>query len=145
MVVLVSDFIAGGKWENSLARLARRHTFTRCWYDPLDEGLQQLGLVDVVDAETGQTRCGCSLFRHADVRRRPRGCIARAGAKAVSISTLDDPYTILARHFQSRGRNHELGAFWFYCALSWGSSTVTFEAWVASQPESGVGNTCGAD
>ena len=29
--------------------------------------------------------------------------------------------------------------FWFYCALSWGSSTVTFEAWVASQPESGVG------
>ena len=106
VVVLVSDFIAGGKWENSLARLARRHTVHAVLvHDPLDEGLQQLGLVDVVDAETGQTRV-------VDARRFGTltsvddrvAALRRAGAKAVSISTLDDPYTILARHFQSRGR-----------------------------------------
>ena len=106
VIVLVSDFLDEGPWDRALSRLARKHTVHAIMVtDPLDEGLRGLGLVDFVDAETGRTwtadasRMNTPWTTSSRLKR-----LQRAGARCVGISTEDDPYTALARHFQGQGR-----------------------------------------
>jgi uncharacterized protein (DUF58 family) len=106
VIVIVSDFMDGGEWEKSLARLARRHTVHAILVtDPMDEGIRGMGLVDMVDAETGASWVadGRRLKTHWNVDKR-LSVLRRAGARAVAISTEDDPYGALGRHFQGAGK-----------------------------------------
>jgi uncharacterized protein (DUF58 family) len=105
VVVLVSDFLDGKDWRRGLMTLARRHTVHALLvHDPLDEGLARLGLVDVVDAETGRTRTldarGARPRRTVEERLRE---VASTGAHASAISTMEDPFRALHRHFEKVG------------------------------------------
>lgn len=106
VVVIVSDFLDMGAWQKSLARLARRHAVHAILvHDPLDEGFRGMGLTEVVDAETGRVWIAdgrrMKTTNSTDARLAE---LRRAGAKAVAISTEDDPYAALAYHFQGSGK-----------------------------------------
>lgn len=104
VVVVVSDFLDSGRWDKVMGTLAARHTVhALVVHDRLDEGLGQLGLLEVVDPESGRLR-----VVHG---RRMRGVsvedrvlrLQRTGARAVAIGTEDDPFRTLHRHFQRSG------------------------------------------
>ncbi len=102
VLVFVSDFLDGGEWERSIGFLARRHKLHAVLvHDPIDEGLAGLRLMEIVDAETGATRLvdGSTLTATQPMGERLRR-LRRTGARAVAMSTEDDPYTVLHQHFQ---------------------------------------------
>lgn len=105
VLVVVSDFLDGGAWERGLGSLARRHKLHAVLvHDPIDEGLGGLGLVEVVDAESGQVKLidGSTLSPVSPVAERLQH-LRRTGARAVSMSTDQDPYAVLHQHFQREG------------------------------------------
>ena len=102
VLVFVSDFLDDGGWEKGLGSLARRHKLHAVMvHDPMDEALPGLGLVELVDAETGATRLvdGHTLRPTMSIEERLRR-LRRTGARAVSLSTEQDPYHVLHQHFQ---------------------------------------------
>jgi uncharacterized protein (DUF58 family) len=105
VIVLVSDFLDPTSWERGLGTLARKHkVHAICVHDPMDLALGGLGLVQVVDAETGRPtlvdgRAWAARESLDDRLLRLR----RAGARAVGLSTEEDPYTVLHQHFQREG------------------------------------------
>lgn len=105
VVVLVSDFLAEGPWERLLGTVAARHkVHAVCVHDPVDANVRGLGLMEVVDAETGRTRLvdgWTHLAGHAVPDRLAR--LRRTGARVVSLSTRDDPFAVLMQHFQREG------------------------------------------
>ena len=105
VVVVVSDFLDGGPWESVLGSVARRHkVHAVAVHDPLDAGLGSLGLVEVVDSETGQTRlvdAAAWVARQSVEERVAR--VRRCGARTVALSTEEDPFAVLHRHFQREG------------------------------------------
>lgn len=104
VVVVVSDFLDDGPWEPLMGSLAARHkVHAVCVHDPLDLSLRGLGLIDVVDAETGRTQLvdGAS-FRGPSVDERIAR-LRRTGARVVGLGTRDDPFTVLMAHFQREG------------------------------------------
>jgi len=105
VVVLVSDFLDDGPWAHALGLLTRHHdVHAFVVHDPLDEGLAGLGLVEVVDAETGRAFLvdGAAWRERTPVEERV-GVLRRAGAKAVAISTTEDPFHALHEHFHRVG------------------------------------------
>ncbi|MBN2799482.1 MAG: DUF58 domain-containing protein [Deltaproteobacteria bacterium] len=106
VVVLVSDFLDGGPWERVLGPMIRRHTVHAVVvHDPLDEGLAALGgLVEVVDAETGRARLvDARTWRgRAPVAARVER-LRRLGARTLALSTEEDPFVALQRHFHAQG------------------------------------------
>jgi len=104
VVVVVSDFLDDGPWDRVLGTLAARHTVHALLiHDRLDEGLGRLGLLEVVDAETGRLRVvhGRKVRGTSVEERLAR--ITRTGAKGVVIRTEDDAFRALHRHFQRAG------------------------------------------
>jgi len=104
VVVVVSDFIDPGPWDQPLGSLARRHkVHAVCVHDPLDASFSGLGLVEVVDAETGARQ----LVDGGDSDALPLSDrltrLRRTGARVVSLSTLDDPFAVLLQHFHREG------------------------------------------
>jgi uncharacterized protein (DUF58 family) len=100
-VVVVSDFLSAPGWERPFATLARRHKVHAVLvHDPMDAALVGLGLVEVVDSETGRHRLvdGRSFLAQKVVEERVRD-LRRLGAAAVGISTTDDPFASLHDHF----------------------------------------------
>ena len=105
VVVVVSDFLDDGNWQPVLGALARRHKVHAVnVHDPLDQGMPSLGLMEVVDAETGQTRIvdAAAWIAKQSVDERVQS-LRRCGARAVSLSTADDPFAVLHHHFQREG------------------------------------------
>jgi uncharacterized protein (DUF58 family) len=105
VVVVVSDFFDDGPWEPLLGSLARRHkVHAVCVHDPLDSGLEGLGLVEVVDAETGQRRVvdGSTFLARRSLEERLIR-LRRGGARTLAISTQEDPFAALLKHFQREG------------------------------------------
>ena len=105
VLVLVSDFLDDGDWERLLGPLARRHKVHAVLvHDPLDESLGNLGLTEVVDAETGERVLvdGAAFLARRDREERARR-LRRCGARVVSIGTGDDPYAALMAHFHREG------------------------------------------
>jgi uncharacterized protein (DUF58 family) len=105
VVVVVSDFLDDGPWASVLGSLARRHkVHTVLVHDPLDVSLQGFGLVDLVDPETGATALydGASAVARVSVEQRLQS-LRRAGARAVALSTGDDPFKVLLDHFHREG------------------------------------------
>ncbi len=113
VMFLISDFLAEG-FDRPLRLAAKRHDLIGIAIgDPREESLPRLGLIEVADAETGESviidssdrvlqreyarRAG---LRRADLRRRFR----RMGIDLVELST-DKPYDRpLVRYFEARAR-----------------------------------------
>lgn len=106
VVIVVSDFLDPGDWDTLFGSIARRHkVHGMLIHDKLDEGLLKLGLVEVVDAETGKTRLmdGRATRGLLSVDDRLRR-IRRMGAGAVAIGTDEDPFKALHGYFQQQAR-----------------------------------------
>jgi len=107
LVFVVSDFISQPGWQESLARLARRHEVVavRLW-DPMEMALPDVGLVTVEDAETGE-----QLFidaadpafraRYAAIAEEQEAelieGLGRSGADVIELATDDDLLQALLR------------------------------------------------
>jgi uncharacterized protein (DUF58 family) len=106
VVVLISDFIGEPDWEHSLRGLSRRHDLHGVLVDdPMDTALSGLGLVRILDPETGHRRLvdAASLSGVESVASRLHR-LTSSGASALALSTGDDPYLALHRHFRSVSR-----------------------------------------
>jgi len=105
VLVFVSDFLDPQRWDRALGSVARRHKVHAVLvHDPIDEGLRGLGLVELVDSESGETRLvdGSALTPVATLDERLQR-LRRTGARSVAMSTHDDPYAVLHGHFQREG------------------------------------------
>lgn len=105
VVILISDFLDTSDWDRQLGSLARRHkVHSLLVTDPLDEGLRKLGLVEVVDAESGRRRVldGWTARATHTVEERLKR-LRRAGCGATAIDTSDDPFQKLHVYFQREG------------------------------------------
>lgn len=105
VVVILSDFVSP-RFEQELASLARKHTTHAILvHDPLERELPGLGALSVVDAESGQARTvwagGGGLMSPVDARVAE---LRRAGVRASALSTSEDAFLRLQRHFLSQGR-----------------------------------------
>jgi uncharacterized protein (DUF58 family) len=99
-VFVVSDFISKPGWEEALAQLSRRHEVTAVrLYDPLEMELPDLGMVTMLDAETGEQMLVDTHdagFRErfaaaADARETAlRESLAQAGVDTLELATDDD-------------------------------------------------------
>jgi uncharacterized protein (DUF58 family) len=111
-VVVVSDFLGGDTWQKPLRRLALRHQVL-CVHvtDPRELELPGVGILAVVDTETGrqryvQTSSGslrekyraAAAERHAGIVR----AVASSGAEYLHLSTGGDWLTDVIRFAQRR-------------------------------------------
>ena len=105
VLVFVSDFLDPSPWDRVMGSLARKHKVHAVLVnDPIDEGLRGLGLVQLVDAESGATRLvDGSTLRPVEPLAARLKRLRRTGARAVAMSTTDDPYAVLHQHFQREG------------------------------------------
>ena len=115
VMFLISDFMATG-WEQALKRAARRHDLiTFVVGDPREESVPSLGLMELEDAETGETllldtsdaRTQKELKRRALERRDQRRRFFRnLGIDSLEVAT-DRPYDLpLVRFFETRARRY---------------------------------------
>lgn len=106
VVVVVSDFLDDGPWEQRIAALSRRHqVHAVVVHDKLDNGLGALGgLVEVEDAETGHPVLvdASTFFGRRSAEERVKR-LQRTGANAVGLSTEQDAFRVLHEHFQRVG------------------------------------------
>jgi uncharacterized protein (DUF58 family) len=113
IVLVVSDFLDEG-YERPLKVLAQRHDAVAVHVtDPREEELPPLGLVDLTDAETGETvvldaRSKRARAAFAEAARRQRQATAdrlrRAQVGYVPVRTDDDPIEPLIQFFRTRNR-----------------------------------------
>ncbi len=119
-VFVVSDFISAPGWELALAQLAQRHEVTAVrLYDPLEMDLPDLGLVTMLDAETGEqivVDTHDSGFRKrftaAAARRESalREGLARAGVDTLELATDDDLMDAILRFADLRRQRSRIAA-----------------------------------
>ena len=112
MVVVISDFLGEDSWERSLRRVSSRHEVIAVEViDPREVDLPDVGLVAVVDPETGDRRLidtGRESVRDAYARlsRERRGEISKAlkqaGADHLVLSTDRDWVLDFVRFVSSR-------------------------------------------
>ena len=121
MVAVVSDFLdAPGTWANDLARLGvRQQVLAIEVVDPRELELPGVGMLTLIDTETGRTReintSSASLrARYAEAAAEQRSEIARAirrsGADHIVLRTDHDWLGTLARHLTSARRRRTAGA-----------------------------------
>lgn len=105
VMVLISDFLDVGPWADAVGRLCQRHQVHAVMvHDPRDHSFEGLGLTEVFDAETGRTRLvDMARWRRKDDLQERLRALRRAGARAVTLSTDEDAFTVLQRHFQRAG------------------------------------------
>lgn len=111
VVVLLSDFLVDPADEepvrHALAVLCRRHrVHAFLVHDPLEAALPRVGLVDLIDLETGGGRLLDShalAARESITHRLAR--LRRSGAHARAVSTAEDPFEALLLHFKSVERS----------------------------------------
>jgi uncharacterized protein (DUF58 family) len=97
VVVVISDFLCRPGWEAALGRLGARHDLVAVEIvDPRESELPRMGVLTLVDAETGRTRvvdtCRVGLrtaFARAATAQRAAvvASIARAGADHLVVSS----------------------------------------------------------
>jgi uncharacterized protein (DUF58 family) len=97
VVVVVSDFLCQPGWEEALSRLGARHDLVVAEVvDPRESELPRMGLLTLVDTETGRTRVvdtsrarlRAAFGRAAAAQRTAvSAAIARAGADHLVVST----------------------------------------------------------
>jgi uncharacterized protein (DUF58 family) len=113
VVFLISDF-QDADYERTMRAVARRHDLVAiCVTDPRETALPEVGLVAVVDPETGATGlidAGSSAFRRAyarvaeELRTELRSTMRRARVDLLELSTAE-PYEVpLVKFFRERAR-----------------------------------------
>jgi len=113
IVFVISDFMASDKYEQTLKIASKKHDITGIRvYDPREEKIPSLGLVPMLDAESGQVvmvNTGAKNVRsdyeknYADMVKYFRETFSKCGAGAMS-SRVDESYvTKLLGYFKSRG------------------------------------------
>lgn len=113
VVFVVSDFMTPG-YEAELARVSRRHDVIALWVeDPVEDELPDIGLLNLVDAETGEFRTldtGDARvrreYRRAQEGRREavRSFFKRNRIDAVELRTGSSYTEPLVRFFSRRAR-----------------------------------------
>jgi uncharacterized protein (DUF58 family) len=111
IVFLISDFMAG-EFEHTLKIAAKKHDVTGIRvYDHREEQMPNIGLVNMLDAETGQSmlvNTGSKSFRvqyekyYAERVKYFQETFSRCGAGAVSTRTDESYVTKLLGYFKSR-------------------------------------------
>ncbi len=111
-VVVVSDFMDDSVWPRELRALAARHTVLAVEIiDPRELELPAVGVLGVVDPETGKTRnvdTGSAKLRQryaqgaAEQRADIADAISRAGADHLRLRTDEDWVRALADHLLKR-------------------------------------------
>jgi uncharacterized protein (DUF58 family) len=119
-IFVVSDFISESGWEKPLGRLAQRHEVVAVrLHDPMELQLPDLGLIPILDAETGeqllvdtsdkgfrQRFARIAAQREADLRQS----LAKAGVDALELSTDGDLVDALMRFTDLRKRRARASA-----------------------------------
>ena len=106
VICFISDFIDPGPWDRALASLSRRHRVNAfLLHDPHELAVPRVGLVELEDAETGETVLVDAARLHSvlGVEARERR-LRRIGAQVTAISTMDDPFQRLVEHFRRMER-----------------------------------------
>jgi uncharacterized protein (DUF58 family) len=118
-VVVLSDFLSDDAWSEPLAALGRHHQVVAVHVsDPRELALPDVGILAVIDTETGRQRyvqtgstalraryAAAAAARQADIARR----IDRAGADYLHVTTDRDWLTDVVRHVTSRRRSRRAG------------------------------------
>ena len=120
VIFLVSDFFTAPGWERPLGMLARKHEVIAVRLeDPRERELPDIGMVDLNDAETGESLhvdTHNAKFRkrfEAVVQRREaelRGTFTRCGVDVLAISTEEDLVHAVLRFAALRKQRRRLGA-----------------------------------
>jgi uncharacterized protein (DUF58 family) len=110
---LLSDFLADG-FDRALRSVAQRHDLIAVrFFDPRERSLADVGLVQLVDAETGARRLvdmGSGAVRRwyeANARKREESLarlLRRAGCDQIDIDITESVVDPLARFFRRRER-----------------------------------------
>ena len=117
-IFVVSDFISEAGWEKPLGMLALRHEVVAVrLLDPLELQLPDLGLIPIVDAETGEQLlvdthdagfrkrfARIAAQRESDLRQS----LVRAGVDTLELSTDDDLVNALMRFTDLRKRRSRM-------------------------------------
>ena len=111
-IFLLSDFISPPDWAMRLGQLGRRHDVTAVrLYDPLEMSLPDLGLINLVDAETGEqllvdthdTGFRKRFAAAAEAREATlRSALADAGVDTLELATDDDLFDAILRFTEMR-------------------------------------------
>jgi uncharacterized protein (DUF58 family) len=111
-VVVVSDFLDASDWRHSISRLALRHQVVAVHVtDPREFHLPAIGMLGVIDPETGQrlhVQSNSPALRArfeaaaADRFQQIRGKLRRAGAEHLHLSTDRDWLVDFARFVATR-------------------------------------------
>jgi uncharacterized protein (DUF58 family) len=112
LVAVISDFMCLG-WERELAALCADHDVIAVRIsDPLDAGMEDLGLIELEDNETGCRLYAASSSRsfreswaawHDDRFKSWQAACRHWGAPALPLSTAEDAVPALARFFRNQG------------------------------------------
>ena len=118
LAVIISDFLGPATWSEQMTRLALRHDVLAIeLVDPRELELPDVGLLTVVDPETGATRdvrTGSARFRAsyaaaaAEQREATAAAIRRAGGDHLVLRTDRDWLLDLARFVTLRRKRNEL-------------------------------------
>lgn len=109
-VAVISDF-AGDEWEGPLGRLGVRHDLLAITVDdPREIDLPPIGLVQIVDPATGEsrevrvTRAVQQRFAEAAAERTAKRAqaLGRGGAETIGLATDGDWLTSIVRHVERR-------------------------------------------
>ena len=117
-IFVVSDFISEAGWEKPLGMLALRHEVVAVrLLDPMELQLPDLGLIPIVDAETGEQLlvdtheagfrkrfARIAAQRESDLRQS----LVRAGVDTLELSTDSDLVNALVRFVDLRKRRSRL-------------------------------------
>lgn len=106
VVCFVSDFLVEQDVQRAMASLASRHRVHGfVLHDPLEGGVPSSGLIELVDAETGQPRLVESSSFQSGLSVEERvATLRRAGAYASAVRTDTDPFRVLIQHFDRVSR-----------------------------------------
>ena len=102
VVCFVSDFLVeDAQHTQAMAILGQRHrTHAFVVHDPLESSSPVSGLIEVLDAETGRpTLIDLAALRQRLPVARRQEMLRRTGAYTSLVSTQDDPFRVLLRHF----------------------------------------------
>jgi uncharacterized protein (DUF58 family) len=120
VVFVVSDFISAPGWDAPLGALARRHDVVAVRIvDPAEREMPDVGLVPMVDAETGErmlvdTSSAKFRERYAKAAQRREAqvheALARAGVDTLELDTGDNLADALLRFVHARRERARLSA-----------------------------------
>ena len=119
-VFILSDFLFSKPWDSSLKQLAKRHNVVNVAIsDPLEREFPPLGLVDVVDLESGKIKTlstssssfqeGYKKILRTRMKTRDKALL-KTGAELISIDTGKDIYAPFIQFFNRRAGARSLAS-----------------------------------